>query len=202
VLALLPLDAEKLRSMVLHPPLSDAEFEALCQANESVQFERTLEGEIVMQAPAGGFSSRGNAAIVAQLYSWWKLHRRGWVYDSSGGFFLSDGSMLSPDAAYALPKTLSGFTREELTGFPRLCPDFVVELLSSSDSLPKAQEKMRLWIANGAAVGWLIDPYQKTVYVYESAQPLVVASGTTLRGTGPVEGFTFDLDELWHCYEL
>ena len=188
--------------MVLHPPLSDAEFEALCQANDLIQFERTREGEILMHSPSGGFTSDGNAEIIAQLRVWWKTHRRGRVFDSNGGFFLSDGSMLSPDAAYVGPAKLRGLTQDELTVAPRLCPDFVIELLSNSDSLPKAQEKMRLWLQNGAALGWLIDPYQKTVYVYESVQPLIVASGTTLCGTGPVEGFAFDLDELWHCYEL
>lgn len=54
----------------------------------------------------------------------------------------------------------------ELTGFPHLCPDFVIELLSSSDRLAKTQAKMQEWIANGAQLGWLVDPYAKSVHVY------------------------------------
>jgi Uma2 family endonuclease len=202
VQALLTIEAELPRSVVLDPPLSDAEFEALCAANDLIRFERTREGEILMNPPSGGFTSDGNAEIVSQLRSWWKTHRRGRTFDSNGGFFLPDGSMLSPDASYILPKRLRGLTRDDMTGFPRLCPDFVIELLSVSDSLPKAQHKMGRWIENGATLGWLIAPYEKKVYIYEPGREAAAVSGDTVQGTGPVEGFALDLDELWRCYEI
>jgi Uma2 family endonuclease len=202
VVTLLPIDAATPRSLVLDPPLTDAELEALCAASDWFGFERTREGEILMHPPAGGFTSDGNAEIVSQLRSWWKTHRRGRVFDSSGGFFLPDGSMLNPDASYVLPQTLREINKEQLTGFPRLCPDFVVELLSISDSLSKAQQKMERWIENGAALGWLIDPYNKKVYVYQPGCEAAAVSGNAIQGQGPVEGFTLDLDELWRCYEI
>jgi Uma2 family endonuclease len=202
VQALLTIEAELPRSVVLDPPLSDAEFEALCAANDLIRFERTREGEILMNPPSGGFTSDGNAEIVSQLRSWWKTHRRGRTFDSNGGFFLPDGSMLSPDASYILPKRLRGLTRDDMTGFPRLCPDFVIELLSVSDSLPKAQHKMGRWIENGATLGWLIAPYEEKVYIYEPGREAAAVSGDTVQGTGPVEGFALDLDELWRCYEI
>jgi Uma2 family endonuclease len=202
VVTVLPIGAETPRSLVLDPPLTDAEFEALCAANDLILFERTREGEILMHSPTGGFTSDGNAEIVTQLRSWWKTHRRGRVFDATGGFFLPDGSMLNPDAAYVLPDKLIGLTRDDLTGFPRLCPDFVVELLSISDSLSKAQQKMERWIENGASLGWLIDAYEKKVYVYGAGAETATVTGNALPGKGPVEGFTLDLDELWRCYEI
>lgn len=202
MITLLHVEVETPRSLVLNPPLTDAEFEALCAANDLVYFERTREGEILMQSPAGGFTSRGNAAIGAQLYSWWKTHRLGWVNDSSGGFFLPDGSMLNPDAAYVLPQKLKGLTKDDLTGFPYLCPDFIIELLSASDNVPTAQQKMERWMENGVTLGWLIDPYKKMVYVYEPGREATAVSGKTVQGSGPVEGLTLDLDELWRCYEI
>ena len=140
-----------------------------------------------MHPPAGGFTSDGNAEIVSQLRSWWKTHRRGRVFDGTGGFFLRDGSMLNPDASYVLPQKLKGLTKDDLTGFPRLCPDFVVELLSVSDSFPKAQQKMERWIENGATLGWLIDPYKKKVYIYEPGAEAAAESGNAVHGKGPVE---------------
>ena len=110
--------------------------------------------------------------------------------------------MMNPNASYVLPDKLKGLTKDELTGFPRLCPDFVVELLSRSDSVAKAQQKMERWIENGATLGWLIDPHQKKVYVYVPGSETAIESGNTVRGQGPVEGFTLDLDELWRCYEV
>ena len=74
------------RTMVLDPPLSDAELEAMCRTNDTVQFERTREGVILMNPPAGGFTSRGNASANAQLYNWWESHGKGMVFDSNGGF--------------------------------------------------------------------------------------------------------------------
>jgi Uma2 family endonuclease len=75
-------------------------------------------------------------------------------------------------------------------------------LLSVSDSVPKVQEKMQRWIENGVALGWLIDPYKKRVYSYEPRRKAAAVSGKTVQGSGPVEGFTLDLDELWRCYEI
>jgi Uma2 family endonuclease len=199
---LLPVDAATPRSLVLDPPLTDVQFQELCFANDWFRFERTREGEILMHPPTGGFTSEGNAEIIGQLHAWWKTHRRGRAYDSNGGFFLPDGSMLSPDAAYVLPQKLKGLTKDDLTGLPYLCPDFIIELLSNSDSLPKAQQKMDRWIENGVALGWLIDPYKKRVYVYEPGREAAAVSGKMVHGSGPVEGFTLDLDELWRCYEI
>ena len=110
--------------------------------------------------------------------------------------------MLNPDASYVLPQKLKGLTKDDLTGFPYLCPDFVVELLSASDSVPKARQKMERWMENGVAVGWLIDPYKKKVYVYEPDRKAAAVSGKAVQGSGPVEGFILDLDELWRCYEI
>ncbi|MGC2401268.1 MAG: Uma2 family endonuclease [Acidobacteriaceae bacterium] len=200
--ALLPIDAETPRSLVINPPLTDSEFEAICLGSEWFRYERTREGEILMHPPAGGFTGRGNAEITAQLHSWWRAHRRGSVFDSSTGFFLPDRSILNPDAAFVLPHKLKGLQKDDLTGFPRLCPDFVIELISSSDSLPKAQEKMDRWLENGAALGWLIEPYQRQVYVHEPKCETRIVSGPEIRGKGPVEGFILDLEELWRCYEV
>ena len=81
------------------PPLNDEEFEKLCLANDLFQLERTKDGKIEVNPPAAGFTSDGNAEIIYQLRVWWNQHERGRVFDSSAGFFLSDGSMLSPDTA-------------------------------------------------------------------------------------------------------
>ena len=99
-------------------------------------------------------------------------------------------------------QNLRGLTKDDLTGFPRLCPDFVIELLSKSDSLIKAKEKMERWVENGATLAWLIDPYKRKVYVYEPGCKASSVSGKAILGKGPVEFFTLNLDELWQCYEV
>jgi Uma2 family endonuclease len=188
------------RSIVLDPPLSDEEFERLSERCDFGSIERTTEGAIVVHAPAGGATSSGNNEIGRQLGNWWIQHRRGRVFDSSGGFFLTDGSVLSPDAAYVTAAQLVGLTRDDVAHFLRLAPAFVVELLSVSDSLRQTAKKMDLWIANGVQLGWLIDPYSKQVHIYGPGSLPRIEAENHVAGSEPVEGFVLDLEEVWRCY--
>jgi len=89
--------------------------------------------------------------------------------------------MLSPDAAYILPETMKNSGEKGRKGLPYVCPDFVIELRSKSDSLRKTRAKMKDWIANGASLGWLIDPYRKRVFVYRPQADPVIVSATSSR---------------------
>jgi len=181
-------------------PVSDELLEALCAANDEFQFERTRHGTIRLNPPTELAASDGNAEIIHQLRVWWKSHRKGRVADSNGGFYLRDGSMFSPDAAYLTENTLAGFSAGKARGLPHLCPDFVVELLSRSDRGGEARDKMEDWLANGVQLGWLVDPYRRQVLVYRPGEPPVTVSGNSLQGSGPVDGFVLDLSEVWSCY--
>jgi Uma2 family endonuclease len=188
------------RILIWDQPVSDDQLEALCAANQGFRFERTKEGEIRVNPPTELSTSDGNAEIIHQLRLWWKSHRKGKVADSNAGFYLKDGSMLSPDAAFLTPATLAS-APAAAKGLPRLCPDYVIELLSRSDSLPDARAKMIDWIANGVALGWLIDPYDRQVLVYKPGTETLIVTGNSPSGSGPVEGFALDLAEVWECYE-
>jgi Uma2 family endonuclease len=84
----------------------------------------------------------------------------------------------------------------------RLCPAFIVELLSASDSLAETTGKMHRWIANGAQLGWLIDPYQQRVFIYQRGSEPQAFSLQTLDGCGPVQGFSLELRKVWRCYQI
>ncbi|MGD0628989.1 MAG: Uma2 family endonuclease [Terracidiphilus sp.] len=189
------------RSIALTPPLSDEEFERLCESCEFGSVERTREGTIIVNPPAGSMTSDGNSEINQQLRAWWKQHRRGRVYDSSAGFFLPDTSVLNPDAAYITSRQLEGLERNDLAHFLRVAPAFVLELLSVSDSLAKTKRKMEAWTSNGVEFGWLVDPYARQVHIYESGAAPRIETGTYVIGSGPIAGFVLDLEEVWRCYE-
>ena len=154
-----------------------------------------------MNAPAGSESSDGNGEIYAQLRNWWKTHRQGRAYESSAGFILPDTSTLSPDASYVTADQLARVPRQDRPRFLRLAPAFVIELLSESDRLGVVKQKMEAWIANGVQLGWLVDPYARQVYVYQPGVAPRIESGSSVAGSGPVDGFVLDLDEVWSCYE-
>jgi Uma2 family endonuclease len=182
--------------------LSDEELERLCLRNGEVRIERTSKGVIRVNPPTGGLTGDGNSEIIFQLRNWWNSHRRGRVFDSSTGFFVADGSLLSPDAAYILPEQLKGLTKAQLARMPHLCPAFVIELLSASDSLTETKKKMEVWIANGAQLGWLVDPYLQSVSIYQPGSAPFVIDEPQVQGSGPVDGFVLDLTGVWRCYEV
>jgi Uma2 family endonuclease len=189
------------RSLVVDPPMTNAELEAFCRENDWVRVERTREGVIRMNPPTGGETSSANMEISGRLFVWWSEHERGTITDSNGGFYLPDGSMLSPDAAYVSPETEKRIAKGKRKGFFPICPDFVIELMSESDSLAETQEKMGRWIANGVQLGWLIDPDRKQAIVYQPGVEASRFTGTVLKGQGPVSGFELDLGRIWRYYE-
>jgi Uma2 family endonuclease len=199
--AFLEIPALPPRTIVLNPPLSDEEFERMSEQCDLGSLERSKEGTIIVNAPAGGMTSDGNREIIYQLSNWWKQHRQGRAFDCNCGFFLPDGSCLSPDAAYVTAEQLQGLSREELAHYLRLAPAFVIELRSPSDTVAAIAGKMGAWIENGVQLGWMIDPYAKEMHVYTRGAAPRVETGSTVAGFGPVDGFVLDFEEIWRCYE-
>jgi len=154
-----------------------------------------------MNPPTGGWTGSGNQEISRQLGNWLAAKESGRVFDSSSGFRLPDGSTLSPDASYISEERLRRLPKGGLRGFPHVCPDFVIELRSDSDPLEELKDKMNDWIANGAQLGWLIDPYERQVFVFRPNGSAEVIMGDVIAGDGPVQGFILDLSRVWKCYQ-
>lgn len=91
---------------------------------------------------------------------------------------------------------LSEEEREEQ--FARIAPDFIIELRSKPDNLRKLQNKMREYIENGVRLGWLIDPYQKRVYIYRAGGEIeILENPVKVSGEDVLRGFELDLTEIW-----
>ena len=179
-------------------PMSSEEFFDFCQANSSWRIERMADGEIIIMPPAGMESGHYGSELSEQLNHWAKQDGRGKAFDSSAGFQLPNGAMLSPDASWIGNARLSTLTRKQKQAFAPVCPDFVVEIQSPSDSVPRLKRKMHEWIDNGAQLGWLILPDSRTVYVFRPGrEPEYLNNVTRLDGEGPVDGFVLDLTEIW-----
>lgn len=178
--------------------LTDEQFYDLCRANGELRIERTAEGEMSIMSPAGGDTSRRNAQLIAQLVVWANQDRTGISFDSSGGFRLPNGAIRSPDAAWVRLAAWLKLTEQQKEKFIALCPDFVVELRSASDGLAELQAKMEEYVANGAQLGWLIDPQERRVYVYRpQAQAEVLDDPEVLPGDPVLNGFVLNLHDIW-----
>lgn len=178
--------------------LSDEEYWKFCVANPDLNVERSAEGEVVIVPPAGPESSNRNWKVAVQLGVWAESDGRGECFDSSAQFLLPDGSAMSPDASWVSKESLKRLTHEELKKFPRLVPEFVVEVRSPSDRLKPALAKMERWIANGVQLAWFIDGDSETVYVYRQGHSVEKLRGVRkLAGEGPVKRFVLDLRPVW-----
>ena len=178
-------------------PLTDDDLLKLSHANKNLKFERTAQGDLVIMSPTGSLTSDRNSELNMQLRIWAKQDGRGKVYDSSGGFRLPDNALRSPDSAWVLKSRIERLSDEEQQKYLPLCPDFVIELLSDSDSLPKTQTKMQEYLENGAQLGWLIDPEEKQVHVYTPDSVEVLNNPETVSGGELLAGFELDLTEVW-----
>ncbi|MBP5977068.1 Uma2 family endonuclease [Brasilonema sp. CT11] len=178
--------------------LTDEQFFQLCQANRDLRFERTATGELIIMPPTGGETSNSNAGLTAQLWLWNEQDKLGKVFDSSGGFKLPNGADRSPDAAWVKLERWNALTQEQQTRFLPLCPDFVVELLSPSDSLKVTQEKMKEYQENGTRLGWLINRKSRQVEIYRIGQEVeVLESSVSLSGEDALPGFVLNLEAIW-----
>ncbi len=178
--------------------LDDEQFFQLCQDNRDLQFERNANGTLIIMPPTGGETGRRNLELAVELGVWNRQTQLGIAFDSSTGFKLPNGANRSPDVAWIPRERWEGLTAEEKQGFLPLCPDFVVELRSRTDSLPTLQEKMQEYIENGTRLAWLINPSSQTVQIYRPQQPVeVVNSPSQLSGEDVLPGFVLNCDRLW-----
>lgn len=177
--------------------LTDEQFFQLCQNNRDLRFERTAKGELIIMPPTGSDTGRRCIKIAAQVENWSSQNNLGVAFDSSTGFKLPNGADRSPDASWVKLERWEALTPEQQETFAPLCPDFVVELRSSSDSLEKVRSKMQEYMKNGASLGWLINPKNKQVEIYRLNQNVeIIENPITLSGENVLPGFVLSLEQI------
>jgi Uma2 family endonuclease len=187
----LPLDLSTLK-------LTDEQFYQLCIANPEQPLELTAAGVLVVMPPVGGESGSYESELGADVINWNRRTQLGKVFSSSTVFKLPDGSQRSPDVAWVERSRWEALTQEERKKFPPLAPDFVIELKSETDRLPKLQSKMQEYRDNGVRLGWLINPQDRTVEIYRLGQEVeVVSSPFSLGGEDVLPGFTLEINSIW-----
>ncbi len=178
--------------------LTDEQFYQLCQDNRDLRFERNGNGDMIIMSPTGGETGERNSEINFQIKLWNKQYQLGKVFDSSTGFTLPNGADRSPDAAWITLEKWNNLTLKQRQKFLPLCPNFVIELRSPSDSLKSLQEKMQEYIENGTKLGWLINRKDRQVEIYrQNKQVEILDNPTTLSGEDVLPNFELNLQLIW-----
>jgi Uma2 family endonuclease len=183
------------------------QFEVLCQANPEAVLELAADGSLILMTPTGSETGGRNGALSGLL--WQALCASGLplkLFDSSTGFRLSDGSVLSPDASLVALDRWQALSPEQRRSFAPLCPDLVVELASTSDEGPRGlaalRQKMAAYQRNGARLGWLLIPQERAVEVWgpledSMPEPQRIEAATVLDGAPAFPGLVIELAEIW-----
>ncbi|MEB3321893.1 MAG: Uma2 family endonuclease [Synechococcaceae cyanobacterium] len=183
--------------------LTAEQFERVCQENPDAVLELDAQGRLVAMTPTGGETSSRNTELLFQLQRFAR-GCGGWqVFDSSGGFRLPDGSVLSPDAALVRMERWQALSPQQRRSFPPLCPDLVVELASPSDEGPRGasrlRDKMGLYQSNGAKLGWLLLPHERAVEIWRHGHKGMAERAENVSRLEAGEGFgglVLDLEEI------
>ncbi len=184
----------------LHPvlELTDDQFYELCQVNRDLRLERTATGEIIIMPPAGGETGHRNIKLAFQLEAWSSQNDLGLAFDSSTGFKLPNGAERAPDASWIKRDRWNSLNAEQKRKFPPLCPDFVIELRSETDSIKTLQLKMKEYIDNGTKLGWLIDPKTQKVEIYRQGKQVeILQNPASLSGEDVLPGFVLNLSSVF-----
>jgi Uma2 family endonuclease len=178
--------------------LSPEQFFRLCGDNPELRLELTAQKEIIVMTPTNSKTGMLNSEINYQLKKWAEKDGRGVVFDSNTGFTLPNGASRSPDASWILRKRWDALTPEQQEVFAPICPDFVIELWSPSDTLKEIQFKLGEYLANGARLGFLIYPPKRQIYVYRPDEAIVCLNQpNSVSGDPELRGFTLDLTKIW-----
>ena len=185
-------------SLMTLPQMSEAQFYELCHRNPDLQIERNAQGEVIVMPPAFSDTGNRNNKISYQLTRWAEQDGTGECFDSSAGFTLPSGSMRSPDASWIKLERWDALTEAQQASFAPICPDFVIELRSSSDTLKSLQAKLQEYIENGVRLGLLIDRQSCTVYCYRADGSVVVITEPDSVSCDPeLPGFTLQMAKIW-----
>jgi len=173
--------------------LADDELLDLCQGNKHLKIERDESGNILIKSPTNFLTEFFNSNLLYLLMDWNKKFQVGKFTGSSGGFILPDNSMRAPDIAFVLNENIEKFTKEELYKFPHLCPDFVVEVISSKEELAEAKKKMKMWMSNGCQISWLLDSFEQKIYIEHKGGIEYIHEdfSVELKGNLFLNGFSF-----------
>ena len=175
-------------------PYTREQFASLTAQYPELRMELTREGKLIIMPPSGGESSNQSSTVSGWLFVWNQQNKLGLTFDANGGYNLPSGGTRAPDASWLRRERWEALSPEERQKFLPLCPDFLVEVMSPTDSLTETRRKMEEYRENGARLGWLINSRRRQVEIYRPGQDVEILNAPrSLSGEDVLPGFVLDL---------
>lgn len=178
--------------------LTEDQFFYFCQENDPMRLERNADGLILVMEPTYTDTDFFNTSLCVELGIWNREKKLGAIFGSNAGFTLPNNAVRSPDAAFIRKERWKSLTKDDREKFAHICPDFVMELQSKSDSIDTLKSKMIEYMENGCLLAWLIDPKKRMTFIYRKNTPIeIVNFDTPLSGEDVLPGFSIDLRKIF-----
>ena len=173
----------------------------LNHANRDLVGKLELDAQgVLLVSPMLKEAGSGDEAETLIDLGFWARGYGGKAHGSRLGIRMPGGQRYAPDAAWISPEQQANRPPPlapsplEDNGLLPFCPAFVVEILSPNDRLAAIQRKMAEYIANGALLGWLIDPNRRRVHIYRpGVAPAILDDPETVSGDPELPGFIFEV---------
>jgi Uma2 family endonuclease len=179
------------------PAPGTATIEDVIRLNESEgRLFELVDGTLVEKAM--GWQESLLAGVIMQwLNNYLDQHRIGVATGPDGMTRLFSDTVRGPDVAFVAWSRLPG-GRIPTDPIPNLVPNFVIEVLSASNTYSEMSRKRREYFHAGVELLWMVDHRSRTVTVFRSPQDaLVVAEGQMLGGGNVLPDWQVDVAELF-----
>ncbi|MCY4619702.1 MAG: Uma2 family endonuclease [Chloroflexi bacterium] len=178
--------------------MTEDAFLELRRLNETLRFEATGDGMLIIMVGEGWETSKLGMRLGAQVVAWSDELAGGGVGGPTGTVRISDSILTIPDVSWVSDDRAAQRPEDYVGTSLPVCPEFVIEILSDSDSLSYQQEKMNRWIEYGALLGWLVDPQDESIWIYRpNSDPEKVDKPEELGGESVCEGLVVNFARVW-----
>ena len=151
-----------------------------------------------MMSPAGNVHGRVTSNIHWRLAQHVHENQLGTFYAAETGFVIEQNpdSVRAPDVTFVSASRLAGV--EDTSGYLRLAPDFVAEIVSPGETFSQVEDKSLSWLSVGVRMVLVADPGTKTFQVYRSAKEIAVLSiGDVLHADDVVSGWKLPVKDAF-----
>ena len=180
-------------------PITADLLELLSERHDGFAFEGGREGEIIVSGPAPGLIPEVGSLINVQVANCLLTQGERVSRTQDGAFDPPGWTPKIPDISWASSARRALALRDgKLPAYWPIAPDFVVEIVSETDSLADQLEKMAGWIEHGSLLGLVVDPAGETVYVHRPGHPAEEhASPAEIDCRPEVPGLVLDFASIW-----
>jgi Uma2 family endonuclease len=158
-----------------------------------------VEGVLHRMPPPGFEHGSVAAQFAGLLFAHVHPHKLGRVLAAETGFQISSGpdTVRAPDVSFVSNERLREAAFDRQKYFPG-APDFLVEVLSASDSYSDVEKKVVSWLTAGARVVVLADPAKPLLFVHRPGKPVeILSKDDTLDVSDVVHGWTIRVSEIF-----